>query len=428
MAERELRDAARDAARAVERSVVPPEFDTVVARGHSLRTRQRRRSVVLSAACVALLGVAVVVPWARSGREPEPAAPPPPTDSQRTAMLLSDPDAVVDEDVLLVDAGGAVLQRVTVASPVGGRCDADRRSALVWHGAEGDSVAWSRDVSGRDVAVVPGGFVVGAPSPGCMQALGDRSADRGAYVVDSTGAVRDVSWETGAEERCAVTPAAVGCLVDAVTASGRVVDGARPVPGPGFIRLTSTGSQPWAASTDAARLAWSRDGGRTWQTHRTTLVPAPGDTVQSTASGDVATFFAWPRAEVTRDHGRTWTMVDLEAALAPVLVANPVLHVTSAGLLAGVSYPTSGRPFVFVSTDPTWARFERSDFRTSRGDFDLGVTGPWLWTHDEGSSWLSRDSFMLTCEIAGLAAKASKTQLKSDADISFTRIFLSPSV
>jgi len=237
---------------------------------------------------------------------------------------------------------------------------------------------------------VPSGFAVGAVPPVCARVLGDSATERGAYVVDASGDTEDIAWEGDAGQRCAVVLDTPGCEIDARSASGRFVDGARDTPGPSYLPVD--GASGWAASTDGTRLAWSRDGGRTWQEHRTVLEADAGDTVQSTASGDVAVFFAWPQAEVTRDHGATWEVVDLEDALAPVLVANPVLHVTSDGLLAGVSYPTAGRPFVFVSTDPSWTRFERSDFRTARGDFDLGVSGAWLWTHDQGSTWVSRDA------------------------------------
>ena len=262
----------------------------------------------------------------------------------------------------------------------------------MWHGWDGGRRAWTSDVSGREVVAVPDGFAVGALSGACAEVLGEQEAQRGAYVVDASGETRDVVWQAGAERRCGVVPDSPGCVVDVASGTGEVVPGARETPGPGFLRLGTSGPAAWAASTDGTRLAWTQDGGRTWSEHRTTLTAAPGDTVQSSAAGDVAVFFAWPRVEVSRDHGATWQERDLESALAPVLVANPVLHVTADGLLAGVSYPTTGRPFVFVSTDTSWTRFERSDFRTARGDFDLGVSGPWLWTHDQGSTWLSRDA------------------------------------
>ena len=127
MADREIRDAAR----AVERSVSPPDFGDIAARGQHLRRRRRWQQAALSGAAVVLVGVAVALPWSRldGDREPQPAEPPGETDSQRAALLLSDPDAVADEDAFLVSDQGAVLQRVSISSPVGGECDADERTA-----------------------------------------------------------------------------------------------------------------------------------------------------------------------------------------------------------------------------------------------------------------------------------------------------------
>jgi hypothetical protein len=136
------------------------------------------------------------------------------------------------------------------------------------------------------------------------------------------------------------------------------------------------------------------------------LQASPGDVVQATAAGAAGVFFAWPRAEVTRDAGRSWRVLDLEQALAPVLVANPVLSVTADGVLAGVSYPTSGRPFVFAATDATWTRFTHSDLRTARGDYDLRSTGAWLWTVDDHSVWVSHDGLTWR-EVDALASPGS---------------------
>jgi hypothetical protein len=350
---------------------------------------------MVSAAALVLVGTAVALPWTPLGadREPEPASPDGMTDSQRVALLLAEPDARVDADATWVSDGGAVLQRVTTSSPVGEGCEADRRAALVWRDLQGDRRAWSHDVAARDVLAVQGGFVVGAVPPTCARELGPEAGRAGAYTVAADGETRAVQWsDDAAQEQCATAPATPGCLVDAATGKGSFVDGARAVPGAGFLALDGTaGADRWAASTDGRVLAWTQDGGRTWQRHRTALVPGAGDGVQSAAAGPVAVFFAWPRAEVTRDRGRTWQVQDLEQALSPVLVANPVFSVTADGVLLGVSYPASGRPFVFASTDATWARFVPSDFRTQGGDYDLRTSGSWAWNEDRGSVWLSRD-------------------------------------
>ena len=387
MADPELRETAR----AVERAVVPPDFERVVARGRQARRRRRRR-VVVSAAAVAILATAVALPLSRLGsREPQPAAPPA-TDDQRAALVLSDPDASVRPGATWVSGGGSVLQRVSISSPVGGRCDADRQTALVWHGPHGEARAWSQEAVGREVVAVDDGFVVGAESATCARVLGTAPSRQGAYTVDDAGRTHRVEWSDGAGQRCRVAPARAGCLVVAATGRGTVVEGARPTPGGGFVPISGpVSSDAWASSSDGTELAWTQDGGRSWDSHRTTLRAGDGEVVQSTASGAVGVFFAWPRVEVTRDHGETWQVRDLESALAPVLVANPVLSVTADGMLAGVSYPTAGRPFVFASTDSTWTAFDRSDFRTGEGDYFLSSSGPWLWTEDEHSVWLSRD-------------------------------------
>jgi len=383
----------RGVARAVERTVSPPDFIEVAARGHTIRRHRQRRRVAVTLVAAAAVGVAVVLPWQRlaPSDDPEPVAPPTQTDSQRTTLLLSDASAVVDDEALRVSDQGATLLRVSRPSPVGGECTADAESALVWQSWDGATRAWSASVSGREVAAAPGGFVVGAVVGPCVGPLGADAPERGAYVVDNDGAQRDVSWEGDAAEVCAVDPSDARCLVEVSTATGRLVDGGRAVPGPGYLAVARDGQDLWAASEDQTRLARSEDNGRSWRTHRTALTPENGDFLQATATGDVAIFFTWPRVEVTVDGGASWQVRDLEQALAPVRVANPILSVTADGDLLGVSYPTTSRPFLFASTDSTWRSFERSDFRTDGGDYHVATAGPFAYAVDVDSSWISSD-------------------------------------
>jgi len=225
--------------------------------------------------------------------------------------------------------------------------------------------------------------------PACAARLGDSA--QGAYVVDADGLRHEVVWADGAEATCAGHPGAARCRIDVATARGEVVEGARSVPGPGYLETARSAETRWASTTDLRRLAWSHDDGRSWEQRTTSLRSPRGEVVQSAAAGDWGVFFVWPRVEFTRDGGRSWSVRDLRAALSPVLVANPVIHVTSSGQLVGVSYPPGERPFLFSSRDPSWERFERDDFRTGGGDYPLSVSGRWVYAQDADSVWLSPD-------------------------------------
>ena len=390
MAERDLRRAARE----IQEHVPDADFSRIAERGHSLRRRRRALQVVGAASAVVVaVVVGVTVPWTD---DRGPVAPPSDPALKRTPsaqQVLSDPQAVVDDDVTEVSDTGSVLHLVAVPSAAGGACPADREVALVWQDESGEGVAWSEDVAGRRVEAVPGGFVVGAVLPECADQLGADGA-RGAYVVGDGGEQRAVTWTGGAEEKCAVDPAAPVCAVDATTGVGELRDEPVPVrasPDAAHQPLAVDGDDVWARSVDSREIVWSRDGGRSWQRHTTSVDEGRTVNVQVTAAGDWMVFYAWPLADVSSDHGRSWQTRDLSDALSPILLAEEAMTVTADGILVGVSQPIGGPSVLFASTDERWTRFVEADVETAFGGIEVRTAGEWLWVPDQGRVWLSGD-------------------------------------
>lgn len=381
MSEPDLRSAARE----LERQVPPADFSTIAQRGRAVRRRRRVLQAGAAAAAVAVVTVGLTVPWDGG----EGADRPPVAADSRTERVLQDPSAVVDDAATAVTDTGAVLHLVRAGSPAGGSCRADRRSAFVWHGPDGGRTAWSDAVAGREVAPVPGGFVVGAVTPGCQGALGGPDVV-GAYVVDEDGARSPVDWAPGAEERCATRPEGPRCVVEVDTASGRFVDPpvvAEDAPA-GAVPVSADGQRLWARSTDGRTLHWSRDGGRSWSSRRTSL----GGQVAVAAAGPWAMFFSWPaRAEVTRDGGRSWEVRDLGAALEPFVMAQESWTLTPEGHLVAVSTTVGTGSFLVASTDPTWSEFVRAEISTELGALVVERSGSWLYVADLGATWRSGD-------------------------------------
>jgi hypothetical protein len=301
--------------------------------------------------------------------------------------VLRDPAATVDGTASRIADDGAVLHRVVVPSPAGEGCDADSRTALVLVGPAGEVQAWNEDVVARSFTEVPGGFVVGAPDPGCRAAL--PQGGRGAYAVTADGERRAVAWEADAEEACAVDVGSPRCSFDAEAATGRLLDAdERLVPLRSTQPVAQDGADLWARSVDATTLHWSADGGRTWESHRTTL---DGPNLQVDAAGKRAVFVDWPTAEVTTDQGRSWSRIDLGEVPDRFTVPDLGVVVTPGGGLVLVSRPVGGPPLVLAATDDSWEELTPVDLRTEVGGVHVERSGDWLFVPDLESGWRSAD-------------------------------------
>lgn len=219
-------------------------------------------------------------------------------------------------------------------------------------------------------------------------------AEPGAVAPDDRGTAGRGQGPAGPERAQGALPAAPRCSVDATTATGELL--AAPVqvetsPDAAHTPMAADGADVWARSADSREIVWSEDGGRSWRSRTTALEPEPGANVQVTAAGDWMAFYAWPEAEVSSDHGKTWQVRDLEEALAPILLAEETVTVTPTGRLVGVTYPVGGPPVLFASTDDEWTRFVEADVRTAFGTIDVRTAGDWLWVPDQGRTWLSGD-------------------------------------
>jgi hypothetical protein len=376
----------RAASRDIEQHLDVPEFDPVVARGHTIRRRRRAaRAGAVAAAVVAVAGGAVLVP--RMGGDPAPDPASPPGVERSAAALLRDPAATVEGTASRVSDGGSVLHRVVVPSPVGKGCDADSRTALVLVGPDGDVEAWREAAAAREFVEVPGGFVVGEPDRTCRAALPEDGA--GAYVVTGDGERREVTWAGRAEEVCAVDVDAPRCVFDAGAAVGRLREpDARLVPDRSAQPVAQDGDDLWARSVDASTVSWSTDGGRTWQSHQVDLT-GPG--LQVAAAGVRAVVVDWPRAEVTTDHGRSWRTVELPAAPERFTVADLTVVVTPDGGLVLVSRPVGGSPLLLAATDRSWQELQPVDLTTETGGIQVVRSGGWLFVPDLASGWRSGD-------------------------------------
>jgi hypothetical protein len=383
MVEPDFRSASRD----IEEHLVVPDFDPVARRGHMIR--RRRRAVRIGAAAagvVAVAGALGALQLSGTGPDDGPATPPP---DDQVVALLRDPAATVDGTATRLSDSGAVLHRVVVPSPVGGRCDADRRTAFVLVDPAGEVEAWNEDVVGRSFTEVPGGFVVGAPDASCRAVVPDETAG-GAYVVTADGARREVDWAAGAEQVCAVDPASLRCEVDVETATGRLVPPGelRNVPNGSAEPVSRDGDDVWARSVDARTLYWSSDGGRSWRSHETTL---DGPNLQVAAAGDRGVFVDWPTAEVTSDQGRSWSRVELGDVPDRFTVPDLGVVVTPDGGLVLVSRPVGGPPLVLAATDESWQELTPVDLRTEVGGVQVERSGNWLFVPDLERGWRSAD-------------------------------------
>ena len=380
MSDHDLRAVARD----IERQVPLPDFDLVAARGHRLRRRRRIAQATAAAGAVGTVVLAAVGVARMPGPAPDTATPP--TDrAAGAAEVLADPGALVDDRATAVSDTGAVLHRVHV--PSADPCSPGG-SAWVWTPWEGEPRSWSDRVGSRTAVAVGGGFAVGAPSRDCGGEASRRTP--GAYVVDTTGARRSITWVGAAERVCATDPAAARCTVDVATATGRLREQpVREAPSASTFPVSSVEGWRWARSADSRTLYRSTDGGTTWRPQETSF-PAT-QAVQVTAAGEWAMFFSYPEAEYTRDGGRTWQRWDGAAPLSSFVVANELVALSADGDLVVVSHRAGAGPQLLGSTDDGWRRFRTSDVSTGFGTVAPQAAGSWLWVPEQGRTWVSPD-------------------------------------
>lgn len=370
----------------VEANVDVPDFDQVATRGAQIR---RRRTIAVSAAA-ALVVVVVLVGATRpfdSSQSVQPVHQPAPRiDDKGARVVLADPAAYVDTDASRVNGRGEVLS--VVREDLTGSCPGTGAStALRWIGADGRSHAWLE--LPRPVLALPNGFVVGAVGPDCDTT---GASDARAYLVDSSGVPRAITWAAGAERICAGHPQDPRCRYDLGARRGSVDIGSRLPAGAVLLQSAAEGRW-WARSADSRRIYWSTDG-RTWRS-RTTSLPA-GAIVSASAAGERAVLAGDTSVDYTSDGGDSWHTRDLTAALGPIKIVDVDWTVTRNGYLLGVTQLVDRGDVLFRSSDPSWSHFAETRVHTSFGLVRPSVEGHavyvpdskgWLVSTDDGANW-----------------------------------------
>jgi hypothetical protein len=370
----------------VEANIDLPDFGQVAARGARIR---RRRTVAVSGAValvVAVVLVGVTRPFDSSQSVQPVHQPAPRIDSSGARVVLADPAAYVDTDASRVDGRGDVLS--VVREDLSGSCPGTGAStALRWTGSGGRTHAWLE--LPRPVLALPDGFVVGAVGPDC-DTMG--ASDARAYLVDSSGVPRAITWGAGAERICAGHPQDPRCRYDIGGRRGSVVMESHLPPGAVLLQRPAEGTM-WARSADSRRMYWSTDG-RSWRS-RTTSLPK-GTIVSASAAGERAVLAGDTSVEYTSDGGDTWHSRDLTAALSSVKIVDVDWTVTRNGYLLGVTQLVGRGDVMFRSTDPSWAHFAETGVHTSFGLVRPSVEGNavfvpdskgWVLSTDDGASW-----------------------------------------
>lgn len=307
-----------DIAGTASRSVEPPAFGAVVARG---RRRRNRSRAAAAAACVlaALAAGSTVLDLAGHSTEPRPANPQPtlhhvhrPPGPDRGPL----PEQVVDEPAASVDQVVVAAEDPDVRAVVWRLCrtqrctHVDRALALTGDGFATRSVVRLREDS--DPAIVPAGartFLVSldGPHPYLLDADGSRrpvSAPAPASPVRAGEVV--TRWNGfGADDFVAVDPASGAA--HRVAVPGRLVE----LQGDRSGRLQGLSDY---GSDRAPVFFWSDDGGASWHDHRLTstgrqlfrLVPTAADTMAVLVGGDGATLFPFGAVQRGTRDGATW--------------------------------------------------------------------------------------------------------------------------
>jgi hypothetical protein len=370
----------------VEANVDVPDFDHVAARADRVR---RRRTMVASAA-TALLVAIVAVGVTRSfdsARTIQPVHQPVPhVDRKAARVVLAHPGAYVDTDASRVDGHGDVLSEVRFGTVVGahGACSGTTRStALRWLGANGRTTAWLERP--RPLLALPNGFVVGALPAGCRTGA---ASDGRAYLVDSSGVPRGITWAAGAERICGPQPRDPRCRYDVATRRGSLVTETHLPAGAVLLQSAAEGMM-WARSGDARRIYWSRDG-RSWRSRATSL---PAEAMEdASAAGRCAALAGQTTLEYTSDAGHTWHSRDVSEALRSVRHSDIDWTVTRSGDLLGVTEVVGRGDVLFRSTDASWSHFVETHVHTGFGLARPAVEGGTVYVPDTNGFLISNDN------------------------------------
>lgn len=370
----------------VEANVDVPDFGRVAARGARIR---RRRTIAVSAAVAVVVAVVLVGatrPFSTSQSLQPVHRPAPSIDNKGARVVLADPAAYVDTDASRVDGRGNVL--ALVRDDLSGTCPGTGPStAMRWMGSEGRTHAWPE--LPRPVLALPDGFVVGAVGPDCDTTGAN---DARAYLVDSSGVPRAITWAVGAERICAAHPQDPRCRYDVGGRRGSVVLDSHLPPGAVLLQRSAEGTM-WARSADSRRIFWSADG-RTWRSRATSL--PKGAIVSASAAGEHAVLAGDTSVEYTSDGGDTWHARDLTAALRSIEISDVDWTVTRNGYLLGVTQLVGRGDVMFRSTSARWTDFAETPVHTSFGLVRPSVEGRavyvpdsngWLVSTDDGASW-----------------------------------------
>lgn len=369
----ELDDLLRgDVAGAAARSVRPPDFEVVAARGR--RLRRRRRAVVAAAACVLAVVASggVLLGRATTAGAPAPAGPhpsphqPQPTPDPAAEQVVDDPAATVTQ--LAVSPADADV-RAVLWQTCSGRCERRHAAiALTADGFESRALVPVRD--GRYPWLQPAGgrsFLV-------------TNDGRHPYLLDLDGTRRPVTPPTG--------PAAVaaGEVVVRWSDAGRAFVAVDPATGASHRVTVPAGTSEVQVEAggrlDALQdllpartptVAWSDDGGLTWRTHFLGSTPrAIFQLVPSAATGttavlvgsDGATMFPFDGVVQGSRAGASWHA--FPQPRPPTSAVDGGVVLPDGRLVVALLRPRGGQPGagemrggLYASAARDWSRFTR---------------------------------------------------------------------
>jgi hypothetical protein len=365
-----------DVGSVASRAATVPDFDELAARGR--RRRARRRTAVASALAVVAIAGTAAFPGIGQGRStvPQPAVPSPlPSPSRTTSEGASPKPDPRPSPVEIVDDPNAFVRQVVVQPE-----NPDAR-AVVW-GLCSD--ARCRKLYSA-IAVTGDGFttraVVGVPGP---QSTALSPAGTGGFLLSGDGPPRllrldgaidevELTGET-APQRSGETVTRWSMQRGLVAVDPASAD-AHPIPVPagtlwGFVAGSSE-LEVLARERDGAfRLAWSDDGGATWQEH--TLAETFPSPVPSAVPGlhavlggaDGATLFPFITATRGLSEDSSWATfaqpdeprayLGLSAVLADGRLMVDVVDWSD----ARTGEPGSKPRGLYVSVGDDWSRIE----------------------------------------------------------------------